>query len=343
MNRTLRYGLVFFAMFFVLLYVGVALARIGYPFQLEWMEGGTLAHVKRILDGESIYVPPSLDFVAYLYPPLYFYASSILARVIGVGFLPLRCLSFLSSLGCFVCIFWTVRRETKESYAALLSTGLFAACFRVGGAWFDLARVDSLFLFLLLAGIGAIRCSPSRRSALAAGILISLSFLVKQTALLVCVPIAIHNLVFRRKGSLAFFVTVVVIIGGTTLFYEWRSQGWYFFYLFSMPSQHPILGEAFLSFWTRDMLFRFPIALLLAAWGIGVGMRRGEMESSWFYLLTGGGMIVGSWLSRLHSGGYANVLLPAYAFLSLRFGMGAHRTEHRGRGMPLGERQGLRI
>ena len=56
----LAIGLVYVAVFLL-----VALGRIGYPFELEWMEGGAIAHVQRILAGQALYVPPSLDFVPF--------------------------------------------------------------------------------------------------------------------------------------------------------------------------------------------------------------------------------------------------------------------------------------
>ena len=45
--------------------------RIAYPYDLEWMEGGMLAHAARVADGQSLYVSPSLDFIPFIYPPLY--------------------------------------------------------------------------------------------------------------------------------------------------------------------------------------------------------------------------------------------------------------------------------
>ena len=45
--------------------------RIEYPYDLEWMEGGMLIHAWRIQQELGIYVPPSSDFIPYIYPPLY--------------------------------------------------------------------------------------------------------------------------------------------------------------------------------------------------------------------------------------------------------------------------------
>ena len=56
-------------------------------------------------------------------------------------------------MGSLLLIFAYVRRRTSSVTWAYLSACLFAATYAIGGAWFDLARVDPLFLFFLLAGV----------------------------------------------------------------------------------------------------------------------------------------------------------------------------------------------
>ncbi|MBL8716184.1 MAG: hypothetical protein JNL79_09325, partial [Myxococcales bacterium] len=62
---------------FLVLYVFVALRRLVYPFDLEWMEGGMVDQVRWILAGHKLYVKPSIDFVPFIYNPLYFYVSAL--------------------------------------------------------------------------------------------------------------------------------------------------------------------------------------------------------------------------------------------------------------------------
>ena len=45
--------------------------RIPYPYDLEWMEGGMLLHAARIAEGQPLYVTPSIDFIPFIYTPLY--------------------------------------------------------------------------------------------------------------------------------------------------------------------------------------------------------------------------------------------------------------------------------
>src|SRR5262245_60024700 len=174
---------------YVLAFVIVAVARLPYPFELEWLEGVVLEHVHRVLAGQAIYVAPSLDFVPLNYTPLYYYVSAAFAAVLGPGFVPLRLASLLSALGLLALIALLVRRETGRWSGGELAAGVFAATYRRGGAWLDIARADSLYLLLLLAGVCALRWGSRVRGALVAAVLWTLAFLAKQSAPVVLAPL----------------------------------------------------------------------------------------------------------------------------------------------------------
>ena len=74
-------------------------ARITYPYDLEWMEGGMLHHALRIQNGEGIYVPPSIDFIPYLYTPLYPSLLAMLGGAFGLTYTLGRAISVLSLIG----------------------------------------------------------------------------------------------------------------------------------------------------------------------------------------------------------------------------------------------------
>src|SRR5262249_15335207 len=109
--------------------------RFSYPYDLEWMEGGLLIHSLRIQRGEPIYVPPSVDFVPYLYPPLYPTAIAALAPVFGVTYALGRAVSIASLLTIIVSIGFILLREggpdqrAMAACAASLAAGLFAASY----------------------------------------------------------------------------------------------------------------------------------------------------------------------------------------------------------------------
>ena len=131
----------------------ISLSRIVFPFTLEWMEGGSFVQVSRILAGQSIYMRPSFEFIPQIYPPVYFYLSALVSTLLGNSFLSLRLVSILSTLGILYLIFILVRQGSGSTLAGILASGLFCATYQLSGHWFDIARVDSLALALLLLSI----------------------------------------------------------------------------------------------------------------------------------------------------------------------------------------------
>lgn len=319
----LRHILLATAASYVLVYLFIAFCRIQYPFELEWMEGGSVEQVSRILSGQKLYVKPSLDFVPYVYNPLYFYLSAVAAKVIGIGFTPLRLISLLSSIGCFLIIFAMVKRETGSNFSSILASSLFAATFRISGAWFDIARADSLFLFFLLAAVYLIKFKESVKSYILAGVLISLSFLTKQTALIVSLPIMLYAILINRRHSLFLIGTVVLAVGGSVLLLDYIHDGWYFYYIFHLPAQHTISKSKLVLFWSSDILLPLAIAFAMSVFYTFTQLNSNR-KNCIFYLLMAAGMLAGSWFSRVHSGGYDNVLFPAYAGISIMFGLSVH-------------------
>ena len=90
--------------------------RIGYPYDLEWLEGATLWHAQRLLDGQPIYAPPSLDFVPHPYTPLYPWLLALLGRVFGVSYVVGRALSVAAFAGALV-VGWRFCRRLRVTRA----------------------------------------------------------------------------------------------------------------------------------------------------------------------------------------------------------------------------------
>jgi 4-amino-4-deoxy-L-arabinose transferase-like glycosyltransferase len=327
------------AVIYLLIYFWVAYFRLRYPFELEWIEGGMVDEVQRIVRGESIYVAPSINFVPFLYPPMFFYISAMVSSVLGDGFLPLRLVSFAASLVSFSVIFLIVSEETGNWRSALISTGLFAATFRVTGDWLDLARVDSLFLAFWLLFIYFVRDQKSLVYSLLAGVFAAMAFLTKQTALIASLPIMLPLFYWNWKRALSLLATAALIVGITTLILNQMSSGWYVYYVFDLLSQQaqwlPLL---FVSFWRDDILVHLPLAVLFITYFlIGRKLDRFSLVQ-WLSILMGA--LAASFITRVKIGGDDNVLLPAYAVLSILFGLGLDQllkladqlhVDHRGR------------
>lgn len=324
MTRVCKYVLAICAIAYIAVFVCIAVPRIRYPYELEWLEGGAVDHVARILAGEKLYVLPSADYVPFIYPPLYFYVAALVSKLTGPGFVPLRLVSFLSSLGSMLLVYLFVKRETRGRFVGLLAACLFAATFRLSGAWMDVARVDSLFLFLLLWSFYIVRFREGPKWHIAAGILVTLAFLTKQIALLAAVPVMLYTALVHRRRSMWFIAAAILLPAASLLALDSLHGGLFRYYIIDLPRQHAIVKRYIPSFWTIDLGLPLSIALILAILYLYTQYLRGRRMQLLFYLCAGGGAIGGAWISKMHQGSYSNALLPAHAAIAILFGLGLH-------------------
>jgi hypothetical protein len=310
------------ALWFVLAFLTIAAARISYPLPLEWMEGGLVLETRRVLAGQPLYVEPSPDFAPFIYPPLYFYVTAAVASITGLGYLPLRLVAIVSTLGCFAVIALLVRRETGTLLPALAAVGLFAALYPAAGAWFDLARVDMLYLFVACVVVFLVRFGRGASMGLAAGVCFALAFLTKQSALLALSPLVLYALYYKRRFGLAFAASAAGLVGASVLLLQAVSDGWFVYYVFELPTMHPTRGRRLLTFWTRDLLRPLALAAAVAFGYVASAVGGGRTETGVFYGLLLCGFVGGSWQARFHSAGWVNTLIPAYAAIAIGFGLG---------------------
>ena len=220
----------------------IALSRIAYPFTLEWMEGGSFVQVSRILAGQPLYVRPSFEFIPQIYPPVYFYFSALVDTLLGNGFLSLRLVSIVSTLGILYLIFSLVRQQTKSHLSGVLAIGLFCGTYQLSGYWFDIARVDSLALALSLLSVYLL-LKDNPTASLLGGVFLALSCFTKQTMLIVAIILAIYCILPPRKNNIVFIGTALLSYVGGTLLLDWLHEGWYSYYIFHLPGRHSIIPK----------------------------------------------------------------------------------------------------
>ncbi|MEO9023667.1 MAG: glycosyltransferase family 39 protein [Solirubrobacteraceae bacterium] len=325
----------------ILAYVWVALHRVGYAFELDWMEGGSVELAARVAGGHSLYAAPSLHFVGWTYTPLYYWISAALGQITGVGFLPLRLVSLAASLISMATLAWVVTRETGEWLAGLVSAGLFAASFRISGAWFDTGRVDSLFLALSLVTLAWGARARGVRGGLGLGLLVFLAFFTKQIAVVALLPVIGYLLLVRPRVAITAVLTLLGLLVASTLALDGLTDGWYRYYVFDELAHQPWAKQVWIQFWSNDVIgHQWPLLLVLfVAGAVRVragsvaslsGVRRGALTTAlgWrevYWMAGAAGLIGAAWISRLHTGGYANVLMPAYAAFALLAGLAGSR------------------
>lgn len=316
-------------------FVYVAFRRISHPYELEWMEGGVLDEVGRVLHGRQLYTRPSMASTPYLYPPLFTWVGAGVAKVFGLNLPALRAVSVVATCGVGAALFGLVRYETRDRIAALLTVGCFLAVYRVGGAWFDVARVDMLFLALLFAGLLLIRVARSVPVACAAAIVLVLAALTKQTAVLPALAVIPFAVLRGRRSGIAYAVAFAGVGVAAALVLQIATHGWFVFYVWTVPSSHDIAREAVVGFWTHDLAAVMWPALGLGAIGLVMLFRRRAVPALLFHLPVFAALVLAAYTARLHTGGWDNVLLPAYAGVAVLAGLGIAELRRRATPAPM--------
>ena len=336
-TRALSLAAVSASLLFVAMFLYVSLSRISYPFELEWLEGLSLQHVKRVLGPSGLYVKPTIDFIPNLYPPLHAYVGAVVCSVFGAHFTALRAISLLSALGVLALIYQFVARETSTrasllNVPAIVAVGLFIATYDRVGGWFDIARVDSLLFFLVMLGLFMLRFYPSAGGFVVAGLFFVMAGFVKQSGFLIAVPLIGAVVLAHRRRGLYFggaigLVAAIVTVAVASLY----EGNWFYYYVIDMPTRHPeVQGSAAESLWL-DVIASMPISCLLACFaffpGDGDAPRHRRIILGAF--LVGG---VGVSLAiRARVGAFVNDLIPAYLAVSILAGVGLERLFRHGR------------
>lgn len=301
-------------------YLVVALLRVAYPYDLEFIEDGMLMQALRMAQGLPTYLPPNATFVPHAYPPLYPWLGSWLLRLTGPALWPLRALSLAATSASALLVYAISRRESSATVAAA-ATALFLAGNRLVGGWYELARVDALFVTLVLAGLAlAVYQQRTMAGLVGSAALLVAAFYTKQQGLFFLAIAGLYLIWARRRQAWPYFATVA-LIGLPVFFYlQATTGGGFAFYTFG------IQGDSSELQWSRAVLtlgldfgggmgvlgLAFAAACILAARRLG---RRFFLVQPWF-LFTAVAVAVAV-LGRTSVGGNLNHLMPAYALLCL--------------------------
>jgi len=321
LGLTLKTGSILAAAFYILICAFIIYNRISYPLELECGEGAMAQHAERVFEGKPIYAAPDIHFIANIYMPLYYYAGSIFFLVFGKGFFALRLLSVISTIAALLALFLTCKKLTNSTYIAFISVGMFFAAYDVCGSWFDLARVDMLFLCFILYGVYFALLPNKKHAPFLSSVMFALSFFTKQSVLPLIILLSIISLFFEKsKNKFVFGLTSLILCGTGVLLLHLTSGGWSTFYAFTIPNQHALLTDPLRTFWTKDLFGHFPILILAGVFGLFYSIDSAYQKTKYFLIVIM--LIIISFMGRIFSGGFVNALLPAIAAIILAFALG---------------------
>lgn len=307
-------------------FIFVAAFSITYPYPLEWMEGQSIDVIARVVAGKSLYVEPSIDYVPFIYPPLYFYVAGALAELIGVDFTAARLVSFFSALGTGILIYCWVYKESGGKKAARIAAGLFYATYELSARWFDVGRIDSLYLFLLMSGLFIFFYYRDTGASILSGLLFTAAFFTKQNTLIAIAPLLFLGLFMWRRHTLITILTFAITSAAILYFYNRATDGWLNFYLFTLPAGHRIDRDFILGFWWGDLITKlWPLlpVILLGWWDMFCRNRKRAI----MYLALAAGLVAAAYAGRLHRYGWTNVLMPMHVLLALATGIALSRWD----------------
>ncbi len=310
---------------FVLLYRTVA-PRLTYPYDLEWMEGGMLLHAARIADGQPLYVTPSVDFIPFIYTPLYPWIVGGLSTLgMPLDYTLGRSVSIICVIVAGLALALAVRKETGNVWLGVGGTALFLATFPDSGAFFDLARNDGLMVATLVCALLAIRTGWLRTG----GLLLTASFLTKHTMALYGIPALWWLWQHQGKHASVRFVLWSVVPALLFVFgLQWHSDGLFLTYLLGVPSVHPFVADRFFVLAPKEMLTA--VGWLLGAMLVTALMvRRPVSRGARFWIAQGMLALVLCAIMRGHHGGYLNVLMPGLWALCLWACLSIHQLRKR--------------
>jgi hypothetical protein len=319
----------------VALLAWIVAGRIGYPLDLEWMEGGMLCHALRLMQGDSIYAAPSVDFISYLYTPFYPMVLAALGKLFGLSYMLGRIVSLLSFAGACAIAVLAVRRHALGQPRGLIwgvvSVGLIASAFPHTEAWYDLVRNDSLFLLLTAGALYLLIYRHRSWNAVGlAGLSMGLAFLTKQTAAVFVLASGALLLWLRASRLLLYVPTVGAIAGGGVLWLNARSDGWFWRYIYEMHQGHKFYPERLWPKTELALLELWPVvAGLIGLWLITVLVHRlldrrrpsPQSKEAWCWLFLA---LVGVFVAALgFSTQWAeeNAYIPAFYFGGLFAGI----------------------
>jgi hypothetical protein len=119
----------------------------------------------------------------------------------------------------------------------------------------------------------------------------------------------------------------LIVLGlASTAVLNASTDDWYGYYVFNELVGQPLAHQYWLGFWVDDVLAKqWPLVVLILGGGATLAWRRRALPAlaspPAYYAAAAAGLIGSAWVSRLHAGGYVNVLMPAYAAIALLAGL----------------------
>jgi len=290
-------------------------ARVGYAFDIEWLESSALYEAYRISQLQGTYGPPSQGFLPLFHPPGYLVVLAVVGRIAGgVDYGVGRGLAFAFFLAWGLITLSVLRRHYQNrvdgTVAGLLSIGVAGAAVPMTAGFYDLVRSDTMAW--ALCTLAAALALPKRPKPARIALLAVLMTAALYTRLLTVFMIVwIHLFVFarHRKSGLMLALSTSSICGLVLVGLQFNSQGWFWIYIAGSLQKHgirlPRLAEG------MTLLFQYaPFAAALPVVGLVLAFARKLSPASIMWLGLLAASLPAALLPFAKLGGYGNDFMP---------------------------------
>jgi hypothetical protein len=288
-------------------------ARMFYPIDLEWCEGGAMYEAHRMLHGLPLYTRANPSWAPLPYPP----AHTAVLALLGIVHLDFW-VGRLISVAFFGWLCWAVFRELHQHLhrssfgiaVGLLAVATIGCGYPVVGQWYDLVRVDTMMLALVIVGLSRIsEREPSIRNIVVAAICFTAAVYTKQTAAFfvawACLFAFVREPLIGFKLSALTFGLCLVTLGVL----QWTSDGGFWFWTVTGLQNHKI-EDARITEGLRTVWEFAPFCVLIPIAALVLAQRKLLSERG---VLWTGALFVAvpaSLLPYAKAGGYFNNLMP---------------------------------
>ena len=293
-----------------------------------------LLHAGRLAEGRPLYAPPSLEFVAFAYPPLQPALVAAVSTPFGLDYASGRAVSIAGYLLALACAYGFLRDVRTPRTIAIGGLAVSAAAFGPTGAWYDLVRIDSVWLGLVTAGLWAAwRARSSSLTAVIAGVLLAASLFTKQTAAPFIGIAVLALLVARPRRGLVMGATVAAVTAVAIVLLQEATAGWFWRIAFGLHQRNdfdPWLG--FVRAPLRVVLLLGP-ALAFVPLALTFGRARARLappgDAGYGALLATLAIFAAAMVATIRGAGppwgYANAFIPALFFGGILLAVAAAR------------------
>lgn len=298
----------------------VFFARLTYPMDIEWCEGGILYQAYRLIHGLPVYPRHDPVWTPWPYPAAHT-AALALVGLIKCDFWSGRLVSILFFCGLCATLFREVyvhlERSSFAVVMAALTIAMTACAYPVVGQWYDLIRVDSMAMCLVALGVARVnRLGASWRHAIVTGAIMTAAIFTKQTAAFIVAWACLFAMLREPRRGFRLSMIVGAMCLTVLALLQWGTDGNYWFWTVTDLKGHEVQDVRLVDGFRQ--VFSFAPFVVAIPFAFLVMAGRGLLSSR--TILWSGALLMAvpaTLLPYAKVGGYVNNLIPMIVLLEL--------------------------